>query len=75
MNLTTKQFKLNLTFDVVVDVTNDSTDRQKEFDAKVAIIKWVNQELNIPSGSELDISNGYGEIVIHDNEYINAEVL
>lgn len=70
-----KQIKLNICLDVIVDVTNNSSDHQKDIDAKVAIIQWVKQELNIPSGSELDISIcGDGEFVIHDNEYINAEL-
>jgi hypothetical protein len=72
----TETFKYNICLDVVVGVTNDSSSRQKEIDGKVAIIKWVSQELNIPSGSELDISIcGDYEFVIHDNEYIKAEVL
>jgi hypothetical protein len=71
----TETFKLNVLFDVKVDVTNECSSRQKGVDARVAIMKWVHQELNIPSGSELDISMGYGEIVIHDNEHINAELI
>jgi len=73
--MTTKEFRLNICLDAKVAVTNDSSDTQKEFDAKVALIQWVKQKLNIPSDTELDISNGYGEIVISDNEFFNAEVL
>jgi hypothetical protein len=78
--MNTKQFHLSLCLDVKVDVNNDSSDTQKEYDAKVAFIEWVRTELNIPSlkergGCKLDISHGYGEVWIYDNEYITAEVM
>ncbi len=67
--------KLNVCVNIKARVTNDSTDRQKEIDAKVRVIQWVNESLNIPAGCELDISNGHGEVEVFDLESINAEVM
>jgi hypothetical protein len=71
---TTETFHLSLCLDMKVDITNDSSSRQKGVDARVRFIQWVQQELNLPFAGELDISNGYGEVVIHGNEHINAEL-
>ena len=69
------EVSLNICINIKARVTNDSTDPQKEIDAKVRVIQWVNESLNIPAGCELDISHGYGEVEVFDFESINAEVI
>ena len=72
----TKQVKLNVCFDITVDVSSDSSDRQKYVDAKFAIIKWLRQELIVPDDTnKLDIQGGFGEFEIYDLKDINVEVL
>lgn len=66
---------LNICINIKARVTNDSTDRQKEIDAKVSVIQWVKGSLNIPPGCELDISHGSGEVEVFDLKSINAEII
>lgn len=72
---TTKQVDLNVCLNIKTQITNDSTDLVKEIDVKVKVIQWIVQELNIPMGCDLDISNGYGEVEILGLEEIHAEVM
>ena len=73
--MSTKEIGLNICINIKARVTNDSTDLQKEIDARVRVIQWVNESLNIPAGCELDISHGSGEVEVFDLESINAEVV
>jgi hypothetical protein len=75
MKNTTKEISLNVCINLKVRVNNDSTDLQKEIDAKVRVIQWVSEELVIGPGDELDISHGYGEVEVFDLESINVELL
>lgn len=73
--MTTQEISLNVCIEIKARVKNDSIGFQKEIDAKVRVIQWINEELNIPTGCELDISHGSGEVEVFDLESIHAEVL
>ena len=73
--MSTKEVNLNVCINLKVRVSNDSTDRQKEIDAKVRVIQWVGEELVVKPGQELDISHGYGEVEVVDLESIHAEIM
>lgn len=73
--MTTKEESWNVCINIKTRTTNESIGYQKEIDAKVRLIQWINEELNIPAGQELDISHGYGEVEVFDLESINAEIM
>lgn len=73
--MTTSEIALNICINIKARVTNDSIGFQKEIDAKVMVMQWISQELNIPVGCELDISHGSGEVEVFDLESITAEVI
>lgn len=69
-----RQINLSVCFNIKAKVGNDSSDRQQGVDARFAVAKWIAQELLILEGTgELDITNGYGEVVVWDMEYPNVE--
>ena len=70
-----KVVNLNVCINLKARVNNDSRDLQKEFDAKVRVIQWIKESLNVPKGCELDISHGFGEVEVFELESINAEVM
>lgn len=73
--MTSQELDLSICINIKARVTNDSIGFQKEIDARVRVTQWVQEELNIPAGCELDISHGSGEVEVFDLESINVEVL
>jgi hypothetical protein len=74
--MNTQQVSLNVCFDIMVDVTNDGSERQQRIDANFAITKWLKQELIVPDDTnKLGIHGGYGEFEIYNLDNINAEVM
>ena len=73
--MTTKEFQLNVCFNIKARVCNDSIGYVKEQDAIKQVRKWVENEIVLTPGFELDISDGYGEVEVYDIEPISVEVL
>jgi len=73
--MTSKEYDLNICINIKARVSNESIGLQKEIDAKVRVIQWIQEELTIPAKGELDISHGYGEVEVFDLESINVEVM
>ena len=70
-----KKVKFNVCINGEAEVNNDSTDFQKGIDAKVNVAKWVKESLGLPPKHELDISLGYGEVVITNLESPKVELM
>jgi len=73
--MTSQEYDMNVCINLKTRVNNESKGLQKEIDAKVRLIQWIQEELTIPASGELDISRGYGEVEVFGLESINVEVM
>ena len=73
--MTTQEYDLNACFNIKCRITNDSIGYVKESDAKIAVARWVEAELVLTPGFELDISDGFGEVEVFDIKPVVVEVM